>query len=162
MTNEMTTDERIAALRVLKKQIDEALKDAEAEVKYAFVSAERPIKTLPLMVAGREVGQATFVPGKPVAQIIPGREAEALAFLKEHGLTEEQPAKGWQQAFAEVAGAAVHAETGELCGAIEFMPSKAPYVRYSGFKRADVLEAFQARGIEAADVLRLTGGNDDQ
>ena len=161
---DLTRNEELAALRVLKKQIEERLDDLEGEVRMdllnAYENSEGDIDSFNIRVAGMKVGKAGLrVPGYKAA-IVPGRDADALAFLEAHGLTEQRPIKGWQDRFTNVGGEAVYAETGEICDGIYLAPSRAPYVSFTGFKADDVREAFQARGIEAGDVLRLAGGLD--
>jgi len=161
---EITHDMKLAAARATKREIDEIWKDADGAERDALLAAyaETGADRRTVRVGGVEVGKASVVTGDPVARIVPGREAEALAFLEAHGLVETVPAKGWQNAFANVAGAAVHAETGEVCDAIEYGPARAAYVRYTGFKRETVREAFQAAGVlNPAEVLLLEGGADE-
>ena len=165
MTNNFfyTLPERVAALRVLKRQVDAAWKDADGEVRDHLLSAYEQDGTdrIALRVGDMEVGKASVTAAKVEPVIIPGREAEAMAFLRENGLTEEVPRKGWQNHIKNKGGVAAHADTGEICEAIDFMPTKAPYIRYSGLKDETVRDAFEARGIEAINVLKLTGGNND-
>ena len=160
---ELSRNEEIAALKVLKKQIDARIKDLESSLKHQLIEAydETGIDRMVLMVGGMEVGKASVVPSKMAPQIIPGKEKEALSFLQSVGLTDVVASKNWEESFVNVGGKCVHQATGEICDAIDFGVSKAPYVRYSGFKPEQVREAFQARGIEEMDVLRLTGGNDE-
>ena len=159
-SSELTRTERIAALKVLRRQIDELLKDEDGALKddllgiYAETGADR----ISLRVGSSEVGKATVVAAKETAEVVPGREDEAMDFLRGLGLTCLQPVDDWRGAFVNVGGRAVHAETGETCDALEYRPTKAPYVRYSGLKPEDVRQAFQARGIGAADVLLLMEG----
>lgn len=162
---DLTRNEELAALRVLKKQIEERLDDLEGDVKQdllnAYENSSGSVDSFNIRVAGMKVGKAGLrLPGLK-ATIIPGRDDAALEFLEAHGLTELRPIKGWQDRFTNVGGEAVYAETGEICDAIYMAPSRAPYVSFTGFKAGDVREAFQARGIEAGDVLRLAGGFDE-
>lgn len=155
----MERNERIAALKALKGMVDEALKDEEAGLKSQLLEAyeETGVDRLTVRVGNVEVGKATVTPASESAQIVPGREAEALEFLGQLGLTETTPVKGWEKQFECIGGLAVHKATGELSEAIEYRPAKAAYVRLTGFKPEVVKSAFRARGIEAADYLALVG-----
>lgn len=161
--NELTPAERVALLRPLKKQIDAALKDAEGDMRDGLLDAYKTDGTdrRAIIVGGRDVGKASVVMPKLRAEILPGREAEALAFLREYGLTSEQPAEGWRDRFAEVAGEAVFTDTGEVCPWACFAATRAPFIRYSGLKVEDVRDAFQARGgIDMGAMLALTEGSE--
>lgn len=155
----MERNERIAALRTLKGMVEAALKDEEAGLKTQMLAAyeETGMDRLSVRVGNVEVGKATIIPASEAAQIVPGRESEALDFLSELGLTETTPVKGWEKQFELIGGRAMHKATGEVSDAIEYRPSKAPYVRFTGFKPETVRTAFRARGIEAADYLALVG-----
>lgn len=160
--DEFTRDEELAALKVLKKRIDERLEVLEAPIKRDLLEAygDDGIDSKRVEVGGYKVGGYTVVPAKLKPVISPGREAEALEFLGELGLTETVPAKGWERYIANIGGKAVHTGTGQMTDSIEFAFSKLPYIRATGFKDEDVLDAFQARGIASGDVLRLLGGPD--
>lgn len=159
-STELTNAERVAILRTLEKQVVQARKDAEAGIRDGLLDMyyETGADRISLKIGAIEVGKASVVTARETAEVIPGREAEALAFLRSCGLTCEQPVKDWRGAFVNVGGRAVHAETGETCDAIEYRPSKAPYVRYSGLKAEDVGAAIKARGLQAADMLALMEG----
>lgn len=156
--SELTNSERIAMLRVLKRQVDDALKDAEGQLKDSMLEAYQTsgVDRVALLVGDVRVGQMTVVPAKSEPTIMPGREAEALAFLAGAGLTREVPVKDWREYFSVVAGQCVLNATGEVCDAIALEVTKAPYIRPSGFKPDEVRDAFQARGIAAPDIPALT------
>ncbi len=158
----MEYTEELAALKAIQKQVNERVKELEFSIKREMldqdggeVSDRRKIS-----VAGYEVGTYILVTPKLSAQIVPGREAEALSFLTDLGLTEVTPVKGWEKAFIEVGGKALHKDTGEFSEAIQFYPSGAAYVRANGFKPETVKDAFQARGIEQREIYALLGGNE--
>lgn len=161
---DMTRNEELAALKVLKKQIQERLDELEFGIKQelleAYENSDGDVDSFNVRVAGLKVGKATLALPTLRASLAPGKEAEAIEFLREHGLTEEKPVNGWQNSFVNVGGEAVYQETGEVCEGIVLQGTVAPHVRLTGFKADAVREAFQARGIEAGDVLRLAGGLD--
>ena len=103
---ELSRNEQLAALRVIKKQVDEQLKTLEGSLKHQLIDAydDTGIDRMALMVGGMEVGKATVVPSKMTAQIVPGKEEEALRFLQSVGLTELVPSKHWEDGFVNVGG----------------------------------------------------------
>ena len=159
---ELTRDEELAALKILKRRIDERLEDLEAPIKRDLLDAfgDDGVDSKRIEVGGYKVGGYTVVPAKLKPIISPGREKEALEFLGDLGLTETVPIRGWERYIVNVGGKAVHSGTGQMTDSIEFAFGKLPYIRATGFKDDDVLDAFQARGIGSGEVMRLLGGSD--
>ena len=166
MTREMTPAEQraatIAGLKSLKRHVDAALKEAEGAYRDKLLTsyAQDGTDRAAIVVGGRKVGSLTEVPAKWQLEILPGREDEALAFLRERGLTREVPVDNWRARFEIVEGECFDPETGEVCEAIEDTPVRAPFLRSSGFKDDDVRQALQAVGFAPMDVLALTEGSE--
>lgn len=159
---EWTADDEIAALEIMTRNLKERLDYLKSQVKHELLSdyAEHRSESRPIFVGDKKVGSYIVVDSMPQPTILPGREDEAIEFLQSLGLTKPQPIKHWEDGFVNVNGQAVHMPSGSVCDAIEFLPSKAPYIRAKGFKPDDVRDAFQARGFASGDVLALIGGQD--
>lgn len=156
----LTHDERLAVLNAMSKQLDPMLKDAKNEARQELMEGydrdgcdRRAIK-----VNGEKVGEVGMSYTTPKPCIVPGREAEAVEFLRPLGLTEEAPKKGWEKRFAQAGEFVIHSETGEFCDWARWegrMP-KTAVVR--GCEPADVMPAIQRKLGPGGIAALLEGG----
>lgn len=95
METKLAKDEEIAMLRVLKKRIDERLKDIEGSEKDELIKLydECGIDRKQVKIGDEPVGSISITMSKPKPYIDPIKKASALAYLEAKGLTEEAPPK---------------------------------------------------------------------
>lgn len=153
----LTADERLALLAAIDKKVGPALKDAKSEACAGLMErcAEDGTDRRAVTVGGAKVGTVgvSYAKARPVIVDMPA----ALACLREMGLTEEVPAKGWEGSFACVAGTVVAEDTGEACAWAAWEPErpKGASVRIDAPQK--VLDAFGAR-LAGTDPLALLEG----
>lgn len=155
----LTKGERLALLVALDKRIAPELKDAKDEARldimesYAVDGTDRRA----ILVGGEKVGEVGLSYGKASPFIYAEQTPQALEFLREHGLTEEVPRKGWEEQFELIAGTVVYKPTGEVVGWAGWTPKAPKTAAVRGCKPEDVMRAFGAR-LEAVDVVALLDG----
>lgn len=155
----MTGDERLAVLVAMDKQIAPALKEAKEQARLELLDAfdETHADRRAIIVGEDKVGEVGISYSAPRAVISAGREDEAVAALRELGLTEEVPAKGWEKAFAQVGGVVVNKETGERAE-WAYWQGRAPKTAVvRGCKPEDVVAAMGPR-MSGVDVAGLIAG----
>lgn len=146
----ITSDERLALLAAIDKRVGPALKEAKGEACSELMArcAEDGTDRRAVLVGGEKVGEVgvSYAKGHPVIIDQPA----AIEALRALGLTEEVPAKGWEEFFSGVAGEVVSNDTGELCGWAMWEPSRPKGASVRIKDPQAVLDAFGAR---------LAGGN---
>lgn len=154
----MTRDERLALMVAVEKAIKPQVADAKAEAKAELLEAyERDHTDRRALVVGDEkVGEVGIVRRASKPRIAPGREAEALSYLRSKGLTVEVPSEGWERRFAQAANHAYDVETGEMVDWLEWEPQPLS-ASVRGCRPEDVAAAFGAR-LGSASVAGLLGG----
>lgn len=146
----LTADERLALLAAIDKRVGPELKAAKSDACGELMArcAEDGTDRRAVTVGGEKVGEVgvSYAKGHPV---IIDMDA-ALDCLRSMGLTEEVPAKGWEEHFAGVGGEVVATDTAELCGWAQWEPSRPKGASVRIKDPQAVLDAFGAR---------LAGGN---
>lgn len=145
---ELTPNEALALGIALEKQLKPLVNDAKGNAKLRLfaVNEEYGADSMEIKVGNTKVGKVSLRGGGSEVSIWPGNEADALAFLREHGLTVETPVKGWQDAFTCVQGKPIFTETGEDGEEHGFcMSEKAVTAAITGCAPKDVMPAFVAK-----------------
>lgn len=153
---EMTKDERLALLTALEKRIGPALKDAKSEACSELMERCEADGTdrRAVRVGGAKVGEVGVSYAKERFSIV--NMTEALACLREMGLTVETPKVGWESAFACIGGEVVCKETGEACPWAIWEPSRPRGASVRIKEPQAVLDAFGAR-LDGMSPLALLG-----
>lgn len=143
----LTSDERLALLVALDKQLKPQLDDAKQEAKYQLMEsfettgADRKA----ILVDGTKVGEVgmSYSTAKPVPKI--GYESDFLDYLESLGLTERTPVKGWEKQFSRAGDSVIHTNSGEIADCMEWEPSRVKSAAVRGCKPDDVLNALQGK-----------------
>lgn len=146
----ITADEQLALLAAIDKRFGPELEAAKSDACGELMArcAEDGTDRRAVLVGGEKVGEVTvrYAKGRPVIIDM----GAAIECLRSMGLTEEVPVKGWEDAFAPVAGEVVAKDTAELCGWAIWEPSRPKDAAVRIKDPQAVLDAFGAR---------LAGGN---
>lgn len=155
---ELTRDEALALMVAVEKAVKVRVADAKAEAKAALLEDYEYDHTdrRALVVGDERVGEVGIVRRAPRLRIVPGREAEAISYLRSKGLTVEVPAEGWERRFAQASSHAYDVETGEMADWLEWEPQPLS-ASVRGCRPEDVAVAFGAR-LASASVAGLLGG----
>ncbi len=154
---EVTKDEQLALLAAMDKRLSPTLKEAKDEARRELMErhAEDGTDRKAILVGGEKVGEVGISYSKASPYIYQERMADALEFLREEGLTDETPKKGWEQQFELVGGSVVYKPSGEIVDWAGWNPQQAKTAAVRGCAPEDVLRAFGARlsGIDIAGLL---------
>jgi hypothetical protein len=103
---EITKDEQLAFLTALDKRIKPALDDAKAEARQSLMDAFAQDGTdrRAILVGGEKVGEVGISYSKAAPYIYAEQMNAALEFLRQVGLVQEAPAKGWEEQFDLIGG----------------------------------------------------------
>lgn len=153
----LTNDERLALLNAMDKAIGPALDRAKADARRELLEqnqADGKTDRQGIFIDGEKVGETviSYQGGRPA--IIPGYEAEALAYLASKGLVE--PRKGWEKSFNRVGQVIADADTGEVVNWAEWEPKTASSARVLGCKPQDVFPAIKNK-LGASPMSLLEG-----
>lgn len=156
---QITEGERLALLIAIDKQVAPALKDAKASARDDLLAsyAEDGTDRKALKVGDEKVGEVGISYSKAAPFVYGGCEAEALDFLRPLGLTEEVPAKGWEQEFELIGGNVVHKATGEVVTWAGWQGKAPKTASVRGCKPEDVIRAFGPR-LQGVDTVALLEG----
>ena len=143
----LTSDERLALLVALDKQLKPQLDDAKQEAKYQLMDsfeatgADRKA----ILVDGTKVGEVgmSYSTAKPAPKI--GYESDFLDYLESLGLTERTPVKGWEKQFSRAGDSVINTNSGEIADCMEWEPSRVKSAAVRGCKPDDVLNALQGK-----------------
>lgn len=156
---ELTKDERLALLEATSKRIKPLLEDAKGDARHEMLAMEgetgadrRAIK-----VCGVKVGEIGCSYEKPHPAIKPGREREALEYLRAKGLTEEKPARGWESRFGQAGDVVIDSETGEVVDWAEWSPKRVKGASVRGCEPQEVLDAIAPKLNGASPFALLEG-----
>lgn len=157
METKLAKDEEIAMLRVLKKRIDERLKDIEGSEKDELIKLydECGIDRKQVKIGDEPVGSISITMSKPKPYIDPIKKASALAYLEAKGLTEEPPAKGWEDHFAQAGANVIDCDTGEIVSFLLWEPARPKAVR-TVIKESEAVNALRPI-LQGATVAGLIG-----
>ena len=155
----ITKDEKLALLCAIDKRVSPALKDAKDEARAEIMGAyaEDGTDRKAILVGEEKVGEVGVSYSKASPYIYADRMADALEFLRQVGLVDETPAKGWEQSFDLVGGQIVYKPTGEVVEWAGWQPKAAKSASVRGCKPEDVLRAFGAR-LASVDAVTLLDG----
>lgn len=155
---ELTKDERLAVLNAMSKQLDPMLKDAKSEARQELMEGydRDGVDRRAIKVNGEKVGEVGMSYTTPKACVTPGREAEAVEFLRPLGLVEETPKKGWEKQFAQAGEFVIHSETGEFCDWAHWEGKMPKTAVVRGCEPADVMPAIE-RKLGPGGIAALLG-----
>lgn len=156
---EITKDERLAFLAALDKRVKPALEDAKAEARAEIMDryAEDGTDRKAILVGGEKVGEVGISYSKAAPYIYREQMDKALDFLRQVGLVQEAPAKGWEQSFDLIGGKVVYKPTGEVVEWAGWNPKAAKTAAVRGCKPEDVMRAFGPR-LASVDAVALLDG----
>lgn len=156
---EITKDERLAFLAALDKRVNPALDDAKAEARAEIMDryAEDGTDRKAILVGGEKVGEVGISYSKAAPYIYAEQMTAALDFLRQVGLVQEAPAKGWEQSFDLIGGKVVYKPTGEVVEWAGWNPKSAKTAAVRGCKPEDVMRAFGPR-LASVDAVALLDG----
>lgn len=159
METAITKDEKLAFLTALDKRIKPALDDAKAEARQEIMDAyaENGTDRKAILVGGEKVGEVGISYSKSAPYIYAERMADAIEFLRQVGLVQEAPAKGWENQFDLIGRQVVYKPTGEVVEWAGWNPKAAKTAAVRGCKPEDVLRAFGNR-IASVDAIALLDG----
>lgn len=158
MTKTITADEELALMRVLKKRIDNRVKELEGEAKDELLGFYDTcgIDRRQVKANGQNVGTISVVFSKPKAAIDPLRKAKALDYLASCGLTEETPVKGWEERFAQCGEDVIDCKTGEVVDFLLWEPQRPKAVR-TAVKEQEAVAALRPLVGEMSATALLEG-----
>jgi hypothetical protein len=156
---EITKDERLAFLAALDKRVAPALKEAKNEARAEIMDAyaENGTDRKAILVGGEKVGEVGISYSKAAPYIYAEQTGAALEFLRQVGLVQEAPAKGWEEQFDLIGGKVVYKPTGEVVEWAGWNPKAAKSAAVRGCKPEDVLRAFGPR-LQSMDAVALLDG----
>ena len=156
---EITKDEQLAFLTALDKRIKPALDDAKSEARQSLMDAFAQDGTdrRAILVGGEKVGEIGVSYSKAAPYIYREQMDKALDFLRQVGLVQETPAKGWEQSFDLIGGKVVYKPTGEVVEWAGWNPKAAKTAAVRGCKPEDVMRAFGPR-LASVDAVALLDG----
>lgn len=156
---DVTKDERLAFLVALDKRVKPALDDAKSEARESLMGAfaEDGTDRRAILVGGEKVGEVGVSYSKAAPYIYRERMADALDFLRQVGLVDEAPAKGWETKFDLIGGQIVYKPTGEVVDWAGWQPRAAKGASVRGCKPEDVMRAFGPR-LLSVDATALLDG----
>lgn len=156
---DVTKDERLAFLVALDKRVKPALDDAKNEAREGLMGAfaEDGTDRRAILVGGEKVGEVGVSYSKAAPFIYRERMADAMEFLRQVGLIEESPAKGWETKFDLIGGQVVYKPTGEVVDWAGWQPRAAKGASVRGCKPEDVMRAFGPR-LLSVDATALLDG----
>lgn len=156
---EITKDERLAFLAALDKRVKPALEDAKAEARAEIMDryAEDGTDRKAILVGGEKVGEVGISYSKAAPYIYREQMADALEFLRQVGLVQETPAKGWEEQFDLIGGKVVYKPTGEVVEWAGWNPKAAKSAAVRGCKPEDVMRALGPR-LQSMDAVALLDG----
>lgn len=159
METAITKDEKLAMLCALDKRVTPALRDAKDEARAEIMEryAEDGTDRKAILVGGEKVGEVGISYSKPAPFIYAEQMPAALEFLRQVGLVQETPAKGWENQFDLIGGQVVYKPTGEVVEWAGWNPKAAKTAAVRGCKPEDVLRAFGNR-IESVNAIALLDG----
>lgn len=153
----ITKSEKLALLMALDKRLSPALKDMKDDARAELMEAygENQTDRMAVTVGDEKVGEIGISYSKPSPFIYQEQMSQALEFLREHGLTQEVPAKDWEKQFDLIGGKVVHKESGEVVQWAGWNPKAPKTAAVRGCKPEDVMRAFGNRlqGFNAAALL---------
>lgn len=153
----VTKDEQLALLSAIDKRLAPALKEAKDEARQDLMErcAQDGTDRRAILVGGEKVGEVGISYSKAAPFIYKERMADALDFLRQVGLVEESPAKGWESDFELIGGNVVYKPTGEVVDWAGWSPKAAKTAAVRGCKPEDVARAFGPRlaGVDAVALL---------
>ena len=155
----LTEDERLALLVAMGKRVNDALGDAKAVARTSLLEEfERThADRRAVMVGAEKVGEVGISYASARPYVLPGMEREAMERLRDAGLVEEVPAKGWEARYEMVGGSVVDRETGELCPWLGWQPRSAKGASVRGCDPEDVQRALGQRLSPGARALLSDG-----
>lgn len=156
---EITKDEQLAFLTALDKRIKPALDDAKAEARQSLMDAFAQDGTdrRAILVGGEKVGEVGISYSKAAPYIYAEQMNAALEFLRQVGLVQEAPAKGWEEQFDLIGGKVVYKPTGEVVEWAGWNPKAAKTAAIRGCKPEDVMRAFGPR-LQSMDAIAMLDG----
>lgn len=157
---DVTQDEKLALLCAIDKRVSPALRDAKDEARQEIMDryAEDGTDRKAILVGGEKVGEVGISYSKAAPFIYAEQMPEAMDFLRQVGLVQEEPAKGWEQHFELIGGQVVYKPTGEVVEWAGWNPKAARNAAVRGCKPEDVVRAFGARLAAVDTVALLEGG----
>lgn len=159
MEKQLTKDEELALMRVLKKRIDQRIKDIEGDAKDRLLASyeEDGYDRRPVKVNGEPIGSIaiSYSAAKPV--IDPFAQTKALDYLEGCGLTERAPKKGWEERFAQCGSDVIDCETGEVVDFLLWEPKRPKCVRTT-IKEEEAVKALRPM-LVGESVAALMGGD---
>lgn len=157
----LTDDEALALMEAVNKAMKPNLDDAKNEARQRLLdqfAEDGKTDRQGIFIDGEKVGDVSIRYNGGTVAIVPGMEAEALAYLKRIGLTKVIPAKGWEGRFSRVGDAVADNETGEIVDWAWFQPKTAGTAAVSGCKPDAVFPALKAKlGTQSVAGLLLGG-----
>lgn len=156
---ETTKDERLAFLAALEKRVKPALEDAKSDARAEIMGAyaENGTDRKAILVGGEKVGEVGISYSKAAPYIYAEQMTAAIDFLRQVGLVQETPAKGWEQSFDLIGGKVVYKPTGEVVEWAGWNPKSAKTAAVRGCKPEDVMRAFGPR-LASVDAVALLEG----
>lgn len=137
-------DEELAFFMALSKTVNDHLKDLKNEAKGYLMetNAQTGADRIPVLVGSEKVGQIgiTYNTAAPYPYGV-----EGMAYLRQCGLVEEKPARGWETRFELIAGKVIDKQTGEdVSDMFGWMPRSPKTCAVTGCKPQDVAKAFNS------------------
>lgn len=153
----LSRDEEMALLDVLSKRIKERLDELKSESRLELLelNQQHGVDRRAVEVNGAKVGTVSVSYAKAKPAVIPGKESELLEALREAGLTEEAPVKGWEDHVYVSGENAVIQDTGEdVTGVVEMLPERAKgvTVRITADKAVEALRP-ALQGMSVSGLL---------
>lgn len=156
----LTSDEYLALVVAVDKTVAAKARAAKNEACARLVAQAMDGESdrKPVVVGGVKVGEVGVSYSKP-APVITDRK-KALEALREKGLTEEVPVKGWEAYYTVDAGLVCDRDSGELVEWAEWEPQRVKGAAVRIDDTQAVLDAFGARIADAGGALALLEAGD--
>lgn len=158
---ELTRMEKLAVLQAVQNLIKDELADTKGDVKDDMLEKLRKDGTekVAVTIGGVKVGEVSVTWNSPKAVINPDKREEAMACLREMGLTEEVPVKGWEKHFRlKDDGTGIVSDQQEVVDWAEWQDKTPKTAAVRGCDWKDVNRAW-VKAFGASPANLLLGGN---
>lgn len=153
--------EELAYFTALAKVVNDHVKDLKSEAKgyLAEVAQSTGADRIPIIVGNEKVGQISITYNNASPYPLGN---EGMDYLRQCGLVEEKPARGWEKRFQLIAGKVIDNITGEeVSDLFGWMPRSPKTTAVTGCKPQDVAQAFNALQLPDIKATALLEGGEN-
>ena len=153
----MEVYERLAILAAMRKKVDAAYKSAQTEADAEIKAMGAGVTKVTTSVGGERV-DITVPINRPKPWPPEDRRSPFWEFMRDHGMTEETLAPGWDKRVVRAGDAMVWEETGEVVPDGAWLPESMGTARPTVRDADAVLREASRLGLLSAEMPMLGGG----